>query len=305
MLRNALYLAWTVAVAVALFACGSDTVQKASTTPTPADDGGVLDDGALVDNMVVEPPDVAMKPSKVTATNETVTVLGDTRQYVLVVPKTYDAARKYALIVALHGDGQDGPSFHALLTFDDVAGDDAIVAYPTGAVDLFTPYDQNGDQLLVDAVVNDVKGKRSIDSAKVWGFGYSKGGFIANEIACRKPGVLKAMAIHAGGAPQEPQGPDGFPSCPGVQRLPVLVTGGDKDPEVGGVDYGAKYWAKVNGCAQTRTATTPAECLKADVCPAGQPVIYCVAPGVAHYPIWAQAVNVSWSFFRSLKAEAP
>jgi len=154
MLRNALYLAWTVAVAVALFACGSDTVQKASTTPTPADDGGVLDDGALVDNMVVEPPDVAMKPSKVTATNETVTVLGDTRQYVLVVPKTYDAARKYALIVALHGDGQDGPSFHALLTFDDVAGDDAIVAYPTGAVDLFTPYDQNGDQLLVDAVVN-------------------------------------------------------------------------------------------------------------------------------------------------------
>ena len=66
-----------------------------------------LDDGAVVDmdGKVVEQPDTSMKPSKVTATDETVTELGMPRAYQLAVPKTYDAARKYPLIIALHGDG--------------------------------------------------------------------------------------------------------------------------------------------------------------------------------------------------------
>jgi polyhydroxybutyrate depolymerase len=285
---------------VAAFACSSDTVRK-SAGPFIPDGGMQLDDGAVVDmdGNVVEQPDTSMKPSKVTATDETVTVLGEPRAYQLVVPKTYDAARKYPLIIALHGDGQDGPNFRSVLAWDDVAGDDAIVAYPTGTVDLFTPYDMNPDQLLVEATIADVKTKRSIDSAKVWGFGYSKGAYMLNEIACRKPGVLKAMAFHAGGAPQEPQGADNYPQCPGVIGLPVMATEGDKNIEVG-ADYAASYWAKVNGCSGNRTPSTPAACSTTDGCPADKPVVYCLAPGVVHYPIWDQAVNVSWAFFKTL-----
>ena len=292
------------AVAIALatcavFACSSTTVQKVNAT---IPDGGMqLDDGAVVDmdGNVVEQPDTSTKPSKVDATNETVTVLGTSRTYVLAVPKTYDAARKYPLIIALHGDGQDGPTFRAFLTFDDVAGDDAIVAYPTGSVDLFTPYDMNPDQQLVEATITDVKSKRSIDDTKVWGFGYSKGGFILNEIACRKPGLLTAMAFHAASAPQaEARGADNYPICPGVIGLPVLATEGDKNTDIG-ADYGANYWAMVDGCGTTRTPTTP-PCYKSDGCPTGKPVEYCLAPGVVHYPIWDQAVNVSWAFYKSL-----
>jgi polyhydroxybutyrate depolymerase len=287
--------------ACAVFACSSTTVQKVNGSTTIPDGGMQLDDGAVVDmdGNVVEQPDTSTKPSKVDATNETVTVLGTSRTYVLAVPKTYDAARKYPLIIALHGDGQDGPTFRAFLTFDDVAGDDAIVAYPTGAVDLFTAYDTNPDQQLVDATITDVKSKRSIDDTKVWGFGYSKGAFLLNEIACRKPGLLKAMAFHAGSAPQEMRGADGYPICPGVIGLPVLATEGDQNTDIG-ADYGANYWAMVNGCAGTRAMTTPAACSKYDGCPAANPVEYCLAPGVAHYPIWDQAVNVSWAFYKTL-----
>jgi poly(3-hydroxybutyrate) depolymerase len=217
------------------------------------------------------------------------------------VPKTYDANRKYPLIIALHGDGQDGPSFRAFLSFDDVAGDDAIVAYPTGAVDIYTPYDQNADQQLVEATITDVKSKFSIDPTKVWGFGYSKGGFIENEIACRKPGLLTAMAFHAGSSPQAERGPnDPYPVCPGVVGLPILATEGDLDPEVGSSSYGASYWATVNGCSTSRSATTPAPCEQTDGCPADKPVIYCLAAGVNHYPIWDKAVDVSWAFFKAL-----
>jgi hypothetical protein len=57
----------------------------------------------------------------------------------------------------------------------------------------------------------------------------------------------------------------------------------------------------VNGCGTSRTpsAANPA-CYTTDGCPATKPVVYCLAPGVVHYPIWNQAVNVSWAFFKKL-----
>lgn len=300
-MRLTFVCASAVAITLAVFACSSTTVQKVNNQVVP--EGGMqLDDGAVVDmdGNIVEQPDTYVKPSKVNATDETVTVLGTSRTYQLAVPKTYDANRKYPLIVALHGDGQDGPNFRASLNFDDIAGDDAIVAYPTGAVDLFTAYDMNPDQLLFGAVVDDVKSKRSIDPTKIWGFGYSKGAFMLNEIQCRKPGIMTAMAFHAGSAPQaETRGADGYPQCPGVLGLPVLATEGDKNTDIG-ADYAANYWATVNGCAGTRTPSTPAGCYTTDGCPASKPVLYCLAAGVVHYPIWDQAANVSWSFYKGL-----
>jgi polyhydroxybutyrate depolymerase len=235
----------------------------------------------------------------VNATDETVDVMGTARRYVLTVPKTYDDARKYPLIIAMHGDGQDAPGFRAFVPFDDLAGDDAIVAYTDQAGDLFTPYDQNADQQLIAATIGAVKAKYSIDASKVWGFGYSKGGFMANQIACRKAGVFTAVAIHAGGAPQDNSGPDTPPNCPNAVGMPVLATEGAFDTGIGG-EYGAQYWAGFNGCGGQRSATTPAECQKFNGCPAGKQVVYCLAPGVGHFPIWNKAAEVSWAFFKAL-----
>jgi polyhydroxybutyrate depolymerase len=286
--------------ALGVYACGGESGSTSGGVTVP-EGGAILDDGAVVnaDGDVVEQPDATPpKPSKVNATTENVDVAGNVRKYVLAVPKTYDAARKYPLIVAMHGDGQDAAGFRAFVPFDDIAGDDAIVAYTDHAEDLFTPYEQNGDQQLIEATINAVKAKYSIDEGKVWGFGYSKGGFMANEIGCRKPGLFKAMAIHAGGAPQEPQ-MNGFPVCPGVIGLPVLATEGEFDTAIGG-DYGAQYWASINGCSNQRSATTPAPCQKHDNCPGGKPVVYCLAPNVSHFPIWERAAEVSWGFFTGL-----
>lgn len=289
----------TVFGLIAIYACGGGGAPT-SASPAPPDGATpVAFDGAVADaDGSVITPDTAPS-SKVSVTNETVTVAGGARAYVLSVPTTYAAARKYPLIVALHGDGQDANGFRVFLGLDEISGDDAIMAYPDQAVDLYTPYDQNADQQLIEAVITAVKGKLSIDAAKVWGLGYSKGGFMVNEIACRKPGLLKAMAAHATGAPEEPRGVDGFPQCPGVMGLPVMTSEGDRDVGIG-ADYAANYWASVNGCSATRTPTTPSSCQKHNACPSGKPVVFCVAPGVSHYPIWRDAAQVSWDFFRTL-----
>lgn len=293
------------ATVVALFACSSDDGGGGG-RPRPPDGSTVLPDGAIVDpdgNVIGPDGDVivpdAAKPSKVVVTTEHVTVAGGARDYVLSVPKTYDGARQYPLVIALHGDGQSADGFRVFLGLDEISGDDAIVAYPDQAVDIYTPYDQNPDQQLVEAVIDAVKGKRSIDAAKIWALGYSKGGFIANEIACRKPGLLKAMAAHAAGAPEEPRGGDGFPQCPGVTALPVMTSQGDGDTGIG-AEFSAMYWASVNGCGAGRTATAPPGCQRFDGCPAAKSVTFCQAAGVSHYPIWAAAAQVSWDFFRGL-----
>lgn len=291
-----------------LASCSND-----SSSETP-DGGSVLPDGAPVvpgeeDSGMVGPdgsdgsvpPADSEPPSKVVVTNETVDVDGTTRDYVLAVPKTYVNTRAYPLIVAFHGDGFNGPSFRAYFPIDKETGDDAIVTWPTGNDwDLFANYAVNNDQKLVEAVILAVKGKYTIDDAKVWGVGYSKGGFLASEIACHRPGLLKAMAIHAGGAPQEPNGPNGYPVCPSAIGLPTLVSHGMADPTFGGGDYAANYWALVAGCGTTRSDTMPSPCQQTDGCPAGNPVLFCAVPGLPHVPLWSDAAKVTWGFFKSL-----
>ncbi|MBX3189997.1 MAG: dienelactone hydrolase family protein [Labilithrix sp.] len=291
-----------VLVAVTAAACSSEPASEGAPDGGPNPDGDAArGDGPALPGDDASAPADGEAPSKVDVTNETVDVDGRPRDYVLAVPKTYAASRSYPLVIAFHGDGFNGPSFRNYFRIDNETGDDAIVTWPTGNDwDLFTDYDVNNDQKLVEAVILAIKSKYNVDDAKIWGVGYSKGGFLASEIACHKPGLLKAMAIHAGGAPQEPNGANGYPLCPSAIGLPVLVSHGTLDPQFGGGDYAANYWALVAGCGDTRSATTPSPCQKHDGCPASSPVLFCPVDGLRHVPLWSEAAKVSWAFFTSL-----
>lgn len=300
-MRLTLALGCSFAAVVTVFACSSDDGGGSSGTLFVPEGGMILEDGAVVgpDGELVEQPDATPpKPSKVNLTDEQVDVGGKNRPYVLSVPKTYDASRKYPLVVAMHGDGDTGLGFSVGARLDEVAGGDAVIAYPTGANDLFTPFDQNDDQRMIEAIISAVKAKRSINEGKVWAFGYSKGGYMAAELACHKPGLFTAMAIHAGGAPARPAGAP-FPDCPGAAGIPTIVTHGSQD-DPGGGEYGAAVWARIAACATARAATTPPPCERYDNCPGGKAVVYCQVAGLTHFPMWDQAAAVSWGFFSSL-----
>jgi polyhydroxybutyrate depolymerase len=248
----------------------------------------------------------------VNVTNEKVTVSGQARGYVLAVPKTYAASRSYPLILVIHGDGGDGASMRQYHTLDDATGPDAIVAYPTGANqgwDHDTPFAQNEDQLYIEALVAAVKGKYTIDAARVFGVGWSSGGFLVNQLACRRPGLFKAIVSHAGGAPYENPPNDqkdaaGYQKCTSGAGVPALVTHGAADSTVtaDSGDFSAVFWAHLDGCnvdTGARVAATPDPCKMHASCPAGKNVTFCLIPGNGH-GIWSQAIPVEWAFLKAL-----
>src|SRR5690606_37054568 len=123
-----------------------------------------------------------------TVTNETLVVAGTTRAYALAVPSAYDPKREYPLVLVFHGDGGDGPGMRAAHTIDALSGDAAIVAYPTGldgTWNLYEPSATNADMKFVDALVEALSSRHVVDARRIFGVGYSSGGYFINQVACR------------------------------------------------------------------------------------------------------------------------
>ena len=290
---------WSALVAFGIVvACGSDDPPR---TPGRSADGGTT-----------TPPGTSPPASaKLTVTNETLDVEGTPRQYTLAVPNTLQA-RLYPLVLVFHGDGGDGPGMRSYHTLDAFSGDEAIVAYPTGinqGWNLYEPSSTNADMKFVDVLVAALSAKLKIDPKRVFGVGYSAGGYLINQIACRKNGFFRGIVVHAGGAPNEPQDPaagtwpSGYTKCSGQLEAPsggvaTLAIHGEQDAPEGG-EFVATYWASLNRCKETRSATTPQPCEQHDGCPTDKPVVWCKIPGLGH-GVWPNGVAAGWTFIKSL-----
>lgn len=292
---------------LAAVACSDTVVQRVNGNPIP-EGGTQLEDGAVVDeDGAVVTPD-AQKPELVDISTGTVNGFteADRGPYTIAVPKDYAATKTYPLILVIHGDGGDGAGMRTYHPLDQATGSDAIVVYPTGNAhtwDQGTAFDSNPDQQYVVALIAAMKAKYSI--GKVFGVGWSAGGFIVNILACRKAGIFDAIVSHAGGAPYtEPQDPTYGYVCPGNPKYPALVTHGANDGTVdpAGGDYDAQFWAKYNGCDAdpgNRTDVAPSPCKAHASCPAGKPVTFCLIPGNGH-GVWSQAIPTEWAFLKAL-----
>ena len=297
-------LSFFVVAVVAASACSSDPGPPAAAS---AKDAGT-DDATTPEQDSGKAPPVS---DKVNATTERLDVEGTSREYELAVPKTMDAEKAYPLVLVFHGDGGTGPGMRQFHMFDAVSGDEAIVAYPTGigaAWDISSPSSTNADMKFVDALVSELSTKYRVDSTRIFGTGYSSGGFLVNKIACRKTGFFRGIVSHAGGAPYEDQDPDatqwpsGYTKCAGqTGGVAALVVHGDADtavtPDSG--DFSAVYWAALNGCQDARTDTTPAPCQKYEGCPTDKPVLWCLVPGLGH-TVWENGATEGWAFMKAL-----
>lgn len=268
----------------------------------------VLEDGAIVgpDGEIIKPD--ADKPSLVNVTTGNLDGYGVRPDYTLAVPKTYSASKKYPLVLVIHGDGGTGAGMRSIHRLDDTTGDDAIIVYPSGKAatwDLSTAFQDNEDQKYIEALIADMKGKYSIDDARVFGVGYSSGGFLVNILSCRRSGIFRGIGVHAGGAPfeiPETKDSDGYQLCPNQPKVAAFIAHGTSDGTVepSSGDFDAKFWAHYNGCdPDNRVDTTPAQCKKHANCPAQDPVEFCLVPGLGHIP-WDQSPELEWAFFKAL-----
>lgn len=267
----------------------------------PNKDAGPGADAGEVDAEPPPPPDVLDEM--------TLQVGSRTRTYGVKLPKTYDPAVSYPVVIVFHGDGGDGPSMYAFFKMNAATGEEAIVVYPSGegqTWDLYTPTASNKDVAFMTALVADLSAKYTIDTTKIFAFGWSNGAYFANQMACRRSAFFRGIASHAGGAPYEPSDPNrkwpnGFQQCPGQTAVPFIGFHGTNDPVVGyaGGEFSATYWGYVNGCAGARTASTPAPCEEHANCTSGKPVLFCPIGGIGH-GIWSQAAQATWDFFKTL-----
>lgn len=306
MLRTSL-LSGVAVFVVALVACGkSETApddgasSSSGFASSTSSTGGSSNGGSTTSTSSGSTGTVPPPSADVVVSDESVDVDGAQRGYKLVVPKTYDANKKYPLIVAMHGDGQNAADFVTFSKLDVVAGTEAVMAFTDQSLNLKDLFDANPDQKMVPAIIAAVKGKRSIDDAKIWGFGYSKGAYQIGEILCSGKSIFTAIAVHAGGAPQDKDG-DGNPDCANPVTVPMFVTGGEKDKEQGS-EYYAQFFAERRGCDAygPRAKASPDICGKFNGCDNGPPLLFCEVPGQPHFPMYDDAAAHSLAWFKTL-----
>jgi polyhydroxybutyrate depolymerase len=294
-------LPWFV-FAAALVACSSSSSPSGSGS---GHDGGAGDDGGGgggddggggTDAKPTPTPDVK-------TTTEDYEFNGNARKYILSLPVDYSTAKKYPLVLELHGNPGTAEFMRDVYPFAAVSKRDAIVVYPNALGtdwDLFSQ--DNPDMGFVRSLTDALAAKYSIDRQRVFGVGWSGGAFFVNQLACRYSGLFRAIASHAGGAPLdvEPGNPSTYAKCTGGP-MAIFITHGTSD---GTVDFGsgvsdAVVWASINGCQSGKTDATPPPCQKNVGCPASAPVVFCPVEGGTH-ALWSQALQGSWDFFKSL-----
>ncbi|HVJ89566.1 MAG TPA: hypothetical protein VM580_07155, partial [Labilithrix sp.] len=244
-------------IACAIHACSSSEGSPAGRPgPDPSTDGGGSTTEASAET----------DAGTVTITHETMVVGDTTHSYLLALPPGYDPNRTYPLVLSFHGNPGTAVGMAGALPFDTVSKRGAVIAYPQGQGnnwDLYTKTASNADMAFIQALPAEIQSKANIDLSRVFGFGYSGGGFFLPQFTCRFGGIFKAIAVLSGGGPDEPEMnfgkyPNGCYKCPGGP-IPALVMHGKADPEVtwDSGDFTHACFATFNGCQSTLSATTP------------------------------------------------
>lgn len=145
------------------------------------------------------------------------------------VPSNYDAAKKYPLVIALHGMGGDENSYfngyeNGIIKREAEARG-YLVACPKGRGSA-SMYMGNAERDVID-VVSEMKRNYSIDPDRVYLTGHSMGGYGSWSVAVNNPDLFAAIAPFAGGG-----SPITVSKLGAIAAVTEFVVHGDADPTV-------------------------------------------------------------------------
>jgi polyhydroxybutyrate depolymerase len=269
-------------------------------------------------------------------TNGTLVSSGETREYLLHVPDSYDRAKPTPLVISLHA-GATWPAHQMNLSRWNRLADEYgfIVVYPSGTPELFnvvriwqpTPEGAMRDVQFISALIDTLEAAYNIDPARIYANGMSMGGGLAFALSCTLSDRVAAIGMVAAA--------QSLPStwCGDTRPVPMMTFHGDADalvPYNGGplgdpfnpvkpaypaVRDWVASWAERNRCA-----VSPVESkIAADVvrleypdCAEGAPVVLYTILGGGHSwpggkppPEWRvgptsnsiDATSALWAFF--------
>lgn len=237
-------------------------------------------------------------------TQQTLSIGGTTRYYLLDVPSSADNQTPLMLIFGLHGYDMNNVAVIDRYNFTSRSGGTAITVLPQGEGPAPGDVSHWGDQVLkstwsgnesnynfIRTLMTDLESRFCIDKNRVFIAGFSMGGFFTNALACAHRDWFRAFAPISGGVA-------GTSCADASVKPPIMIHHGTADTivEFSSGEATRDYWTKQNGCGATSKSSYTG-CESYDTC--AQPVIFCV--GNWDHDITGTVTGNIWTFFNGFK----
>jgi polyhydroxybutyrate depolymerase len=195
---------------------------------------------------------------------------GVERTYTIYLPDDFDQARRYPVLMVLHGGGGDAALVAEQTGFSaHVDGERFVLVFPEAGGRQWndgreTTRSEYDDVAFLKAVVQSLVEKHSADPAHVFVAGVSNGGMMAQRLACEASETFAGFAIVNANMPADLAG-----NCRPSHARPFALFFGTEDPimppaggevrsarqarlgaggEVVAAADTVKFWAQANGC---------------------------------------------------------
>ena len=205
-------------------------------------------------------------------TNGRIVLSGETREYLLYVPESYDPATPAPLVISIHGGAGWPAQQRNLSRWNRLADEHGfLVVYPAGTPQILgivriwqtfrADADLERDVRFISALIDTLQATYTIDSTRIYANGISNGGGMAFVLSCTMADRIAAVGMVA---PAQAM-PPGW--CAPSRPVPVIAFHGTGDPIVPyeGGELGDRFnpvkqvfpavrdfvaeWAARNGCA--------------------------------------------------------
>jgi len=190
---------------------------------------------------------------------------GQKREYILTIPPGITETSPPVLIF-LHGGGGDASSTRLFFGTRQFVDDNKYIGvYPNARINSsgFRSWDFD-DVEFIDEVINQVIANQNVDPNRVFVFGFSNGGFLANYLACKIPSRITAIMSHAGNLLAPLADPINQCATNGTVAIhQIHATGDDTIPYDGVIgsflsaDEAALEWSRFNQCDAAFTTSLP------------------------------------------------
>lgn len=260
---------------------------------------------------------------------EEITSSGQTRQYRLHIPPTYQAGKPAPLVFGFHGAGKTAEQYESYSGFSALADREGFIAVYPQALGALPSWNtgggaNNADVQLTRDLIDSLAARCTIAPARIYATGFSLGGGMANRLACSLADHITAIGSVSGAY-------EARAGCSPSRPVAVVAFHGTADSNIpydgiGNADGGhgpyfsvstpipqwAADWAARNGCRTAPYTIFQKGALSGQAwrdCRAGADVVLYTVQGGEHS--WPggdiNAAQMIWDFFTRefLKPQRP
>ncbi|HPI53196.1 MAG TPA: PHB depolymerase family esterase [Chitinophagaceae bacterium] len=214
-----------------------------------------------------------------TTLNESYVFGGISRDYHVYVPGIYSSQNAVPLVINLHGYTSNNLQQEAYADFRPIADTaNFILVHPNGTFDQslnrywnFFGLPLADDIGFLSSLIDTIRTHYNIDTNRIYFTGFSNGGFMSFELACKLSHRVAAIASVAGGMISAQQ-----TNCTPIHPMPVMYIHGTADATVsfngiGGiiaslpVDSLMLYWVQKNQCNPVANVSNVPDIVSSDL----------------------------------------